>query len=159
MQRDTKYWARAAVTAAVYAALTLMLTPFSYGIMQVRAAEVLVVLCVYAEWAVPGITAGCLIANLLGPNGMIDVVFGTLASLIGAWGTYRLRGLGYAAPLANVAANALIVGAELYYIFGLNMEYSLAGCMLWVGAGELISCTVLGVPLMKFLSRRRDLTL
>lgn len=155
IKRDSGYWTKAAIIAAIYAALTLLVSPLSYGLMQVRISEVLVVLCVFAEYAVPGITAGCLIANLLGPNGMLDVVLGTLATFIGCRATYALRRFTYWAPMANVLSNAVIVGAMLRYV--LALEESLLVCMLWVGAGELIACMGLGAAVIRFLKSREDI--
>jgi uncharacterized membrane protein len=147
----TKNIAKTAIIAALYAALTLLLAPISYGTMQIRVSEALCVLALFTPAAVPGLTLGCLLANLIGPFGIHDVIFGTLATLVGVGGIWLLRKKPYAAPLCNVISNGLIVGFELWYFFGLEDHFWLAAA--WVALGELIACYVLGVPLMKFLEK------
>ncbi len=143
---------QAAVIGSLYAALTLLLSPISYGVMQVRVSEALTVLAMFTPAAIPGLAVGCFFANFLGPNGMMDAVIGSLATLLGALGTYRLRRRFYWAPAPTVAANALIVGLMLYYVYG--VPFSPLYCVFWVGLGELISCYGIGIPLARFLSRR-----
>ncbi len=146
--------AKTAVIAALYAALTLLLAPFSYGIMQVRVSEAMCVLALFTPAAVPGLTLGCLLANLIGPYGLQDVIFGTLATLIGVAGMYVLRKKPMLAPLCNVISNGLIVGFELWYFFGLAANFWIAAG--WVALGELISCYLLGIPLMKYLEKNHS---
>src|SRR5665647_998773 len=112
--KPSTYWVQAAVIGSLYAALTLLLSPISYGVMQVRISEALTVLAMFTPAAIPGLTVGCFFANFLGPNGIIDAIIGSFATLLGAIGTYKLRKSFYLAPLPPVIANALIVGPMLY---------------------------------------------
>ena len=143
---------QAAIIAALYAALTLAFAPLSYNVMQVRFSEALTVLSMYTSAAIPGLTVGCLIANLLGPNGIWDVVLGTLATFIGVAGMYFFRKKKYFAPMINVIVNGLIIGLMLRFIYGVPVSAPL--CVFWVALGELISCYALGIPLIKLLDKR-----
>lgn len=152
---------RCAVIAAVYVVLCLVLAPFSYGAIQVRIAEALCLLPVFGAEYIIGVTLGCFLANLFGST-IIDVIFGTLATLLACLVTYRLRnlrlkGLAIPASLPPVLFNAVIVGIEITVFF---TDYSAMSAPLWllcltngitVGIGELVSCTVLGVALVKLI--------
>lgn len=152
---------RCAVIAAVYVVLCLVLAPFSYGAVQVRVAEALCLLPVFGAEYIVGVTLGCFLANLFGST-IIDVVFGTLATLLACLVTYRLRhlrikGLAIPASLPPVFFNAVIVGIEITVFF---TDYTVMSAPLWllcvsngisVGIGELVSCTVLGVALVKLI--------
>lgn len=151
--KTSAFWVQAAVIGSLYAALTLLLSPISYGVMQVRLSEALIVLAMFTPAAIPGLTIGCFFANFLGPNGIMDAIIGSMATLLGAVGTYKLRKSFYLAPLPTVIANALIIGAMLYYVYG--VPFSLPACILWVGLGELISCYCAGLPLAKLLQKRK----
>lgn len=153
--------ARCAVIAAVYVALCLVLAPFSYGAVQVRIAEALCLLPVFGAEYIVGVTLGCFLANLFGST-LLDVIFGTLATLLACLVTWKLRsvrlkGLAIPASLPPVLFNAVIVGAEITLFF---TDYHAMSAPLWllclsngisVGVGELISCTVLGVALVKLI--------
>ena len=153
--------ARCAVIAAVYVALCLVLAPFSYGAVQVRIAEALCLLPVFGAEYIVGVTLGCFLANLFGST-LLDVIFGTLATLLACLVTWKLRsvrlkGLAIPASLPPVLFNAVIVGAEITLFF---TDYQAMSAPLWllclsngisVGVGELISCTVLGVALVKLI--------
>ena len=153
--------ARCAVIAAVYVALCLVLAPFSYGAVQVRIAEALCLLPVFGAEYIVGVTLGCFLANLFGST-LLDVIFGTLATLLACLVTWKLRhvrlkGLAIPASLPPVLFNAVIVGAEITLFF---TDYHTMSAPLWllclsngisVGVGELISCTVLGVALVKLI--------
>ena len=147
---DTKFMVEASVIAAVYAVLTFVLMPFSYGMMQVRISEALTILPAFTPAAVPGLFVGCLVANALGPNGVVDIVIGSLATLLSAVGSRWLKDHPLLVPLPPVIANAVLVGWELSYVYGMG---ALPVCMAWVGLGELISCYVVGLPLMKLLKK------
>jgi len=147
---DTNFVVEASVIAAVYAVLTFALMPLSYGLMQVRVSEALTVLPAFTPAAVPGLFVGCLVANALGPNGVVDIAVGSLATLIAAVGSYGLKRCPALVPLPPVLANAVLVGWELSYVYGMG---ALPVCMAWVGLGELISCYVIGLPLMKLLRK------
>lgn len=160
MKKKTEFLAQAGVIAAVYTALTVLLQPLSYGAVQLRVSEILTVLPVYFPAAVPGLTVGCLLSNLLGmasnPAGAWDLLFGTLATGLAAVATYGLRryrigGLPVLATLPPVVLNAVIVGAELYLLYG---GFPLWLHILWVGLGQLGACTLGGLLLCAFLEHR-----
>lgn len=142
---------QAAVIAAIYAVLTLVLMPFSYGVMQVRISEALTILPYFTPAAIPGLFVGCLLANIIGPYGILDIVFGSLTTLIAAVGSYFFRKYPLLVPLPPVVANGVIIGLLLHYAFGVPV--AIWACMLWVGFGEFISCYVLGLPLMRLLKK------
>ena len=141
---------RCAVIAAVYVVVCLVLAPFSYGAVQVRVAEALCLLPVFGAEYIVGVTLGCFLANLLGST-VVDVVFGTLATLIAAVLTWRMRANIWVRALPPVLCNAVIVGLVLTYAYGIDMLWM---NMLTVGLGEAVVCYVLGVPMIKLLSRQ-----
>ena len=147
-----------AAIAALYAVLTVVLAPISYGAIQCRVSEALTILPVLIPEAVPGLAVGCLIANLFGSATLWDVVFGTLATLLAALGTRLFKKLTvsrfeipWLSALCPVIANGVIVGLVLH--FTLNLP--LAITMLEVAAGE-VGALVIGIVLLIPL-RRIDL--
>ena len=142
----------AAVLAAVYAALTLFLPIPQYGYIQVRVAEALTVLPFFFPAATPGLFVGCVIANLFSPF-VLDVVFGSAATLLACLWTGRLRSR-WLAPLPPVVCNAAIVGAELAF-FEVGAKPTFWGAFafnaLTVGLGELLACYVFGSVLLSVL--------
>lgn len=152
----TRWITRTASIAAVYAAITLLLAPLSYGPLQVRVAEALTVLPFIAGPAVPGLWLGAVIANLIGGFGWPDVVFGGLATLLAALLTHWLGRAGrpaYLAPLPPIIINALVVPAYLQAFF--NLPYGLIA--LQILAGQVAACYGLGYPLLAWLLRRPEL--
>ena len=155
---------RCAVIAAVYVVVCLVLAPFSYGAVQVRVAEALCLLPVFGAEYIVGVTLGCFLANLIGST-VIDVVFGTLAPLMACLVTYKLRnvrikGLAIPASLPPVVFNMIIVGAfEITFFFsdGAPTAALAAFNAVTVGIGEIISCTVLGVALVKLIESNDSL--
>jgi len=144
MHSSTRYWTRAAIIAALYVALTLLASVLGLasGVIQVRISEALTILPVFTQAAVPGLTAGCLLANLMTGCAPWDVVFGTLATFLGAIGTRALRNRPVLAMLPPILSNTLIVPFVLSRVYG--VPDSIPYLMLTVGIGELISCGVLG---------------
>jgi len=144
----------AASIAAVYATLTLVLPIPQYGVIQLRVAEALTVLPFLFPAAVPGLTVGCFLANLLGSHMVVDWIFGTLATLLAALWTSRMKNR-WLVPLPPVICNALIVGAEIAYFFPEGMAFWPAYALnaFTVGVGELIACYVLGSLLLTALPR------
>lgn len=135
---------QAAMIAAIYVAFTLIFAPISFGQAQIRVAEALTVLPAFTPAAIPGLFIGCLIGNILGGAALPDVIFGSLATLIGAVFTYMLRNKGrFIAPLPPIISNTLIVPLVLRYAYSVNLPLPLI--MLSVGAGEIISCGFLGM--------------
>ena len=158
--------ARCAVVAALYVVLCMALQPFSYGAVQVRVAEALCLLPVFGAAYIVGVVLGCFLANLLGST-IVDVIFGTLATLLACVVTYKLRnvrfkGLAIVPSLPPVIFNAVIIGIEIAVMF----PDPSSSAPLWlacitngisVGIGELISCTVLGVLLVKIVETNTSL--
>lgn len=160
---STQKIVRCAAIAAIYAVLCLMLAPISFGAVQVRVAEALGMLVVFGPEYAVGVTVGCFLANMLG-YGFPDILFGTLATAISCVFMYLLRnqrihGLALPASLPPVIFNALIVGPELAYYFS-DSPFTLGLCVLngiTVGIGEIASCCVLGVALVRFIESRSSL--
>ncbi|MBQ1490002.1 MAG: QueT transporter family protein [Eubacterium sp.] len=143
----------AAIIAASYVALTLVLAPFSFGPMQVRVAEALTILPLFTPAAIPGLTIGCLIANLMGGAVILDVIFGSLATLIGAALGYLLRFNRWLVPIPTVAANTIIVPFVLRYGYGVEIPIPLM--MVYIAVGEFIGCYVLGELLATAVLKRK----
>lgn len=158
MLKKTSSLAVSGLIAAAYAALCLLLAPLAFGPLQVRVAEALCVLPFLFPQAVPGLAVGCLLANLigltLGLSFPADVVFGTLASLLAALWTARMPNR-WLAPLPPVICNAVIVGLTLSFTLAPTAALPLF-CLynvLSVGAGELIACYALGLPLLMLFEK------
>lgn len=140
-----------AVIAALYVALTLIFAPISFGEMQVRISEALTILPLFTPAAIPGLFLGCVLGNLLGGAIPLDVICGSLATLIGAAGGYLLRKNRWLVPLPTVLSNALIVPFVLRYGYGVPLM------MVYVAAGEILSCYVLGELLCTVLLRHKHI--
>lgn len=153
--RNTKYLLQAAIIASAYAVLTIVLMPFSYGIMQIRVSEALTILPYYTPAAIPGLFVGCLVSNMISPYGILDMVLGSIATLIAATCSYLLRKRPILVPLPPVIANGVIIGSMLYYAYGIPMP--LYACMLWVALGQLIACYGIGYPLLLYLKKYRKI--
>lgn len=154
MNGKVKYIVHASVIAALYAALTILIAPISSGLMQCRISEAMCILPFFTPAAIPGLFVGCLLANLLTGAVIYDVIFGSLATLLAAVGTYYLKKWGaskYLAPLPSVVLNAVIVGALLVYAYGVGVPYLVAAS--YVAAGQAIACYGLGIPLLIVLER------
>ncbi len=153
MRLSTKQLTKQAVVCAVYVALTLLLSFLAYGSIQLRVGEALLLLCFYKRDYTVGLSLGCLIVNLFSPLGLIDVLFGTLATLLSCLIISYCKNL-YLASLVPVAVNGLIIGAQLMWFY--SMPFAVAA--LQVGAGELISVSLVGVILFKSVERSAQLT-
>ena len=142
--------------AALYVVLTLISAIFglSSGVIQVRISEALCALVFFTPAAISGVTIGCLISNIITSASILDIVFGTLATLIGAIGGYHLRKNKWLVTLPTVVANALIIPLVIVYGFGVK-DTALPLVALSVGAGELISATILGTGLILILEKYR----
>ena len=133
---------QAAMIAAIYVVLTVVFAPFSFGSVQVRIAEALTILPAFTPAAIPGLFVGCLIGNILGGAMFPDIIFGTLATLIGAVFTYILRNQNkFLAPLPPIVTNTVIIPYVLRFAYGEAIPIPLL--MLSIGIGEVISCGVL----------------
>ena len=154
-QNKVLFIAQAAMVAAIYVVLTLVGASFSYGEVQVRISEALTILPVFTPAAIPGLFIGCLLSNILGGCILPDIIFGSLATLIGAIFTWMLRSKSkYLAPLPPIIANVIVVPFVLRY--GYQVSLPIPFMMLTVGIGEVISCGVLGMILHTALSRYKN---
>lgn len=154
--KNTKvlFMAQAAMIAAIYVVLTLVFAPFSYGEVQVRISEALTILPVFTPAAIPGLFIGCIISNILGGCILPDIVFGSLATLLGAFFTWKLQNQNkFLAPLPPIISNVLIVPFVLRY--GYQVVLPIPLLMLTVGIGEIISCMVLGMIVYTALNKYR----
>lgn len=150
-----RFLAQGAMIAAVYVALTVVFAPISFSEIQVRVAEALTILPVFTPAAIPGLFIGCLIGNIAGGAVVPDIIFGTLATLIGAFGTWKLRRAHpFLAPVPPILANTVIVPFVLKYAYEVPLPVPFM--MLTVGAGEILSCGVLGMLLYYALRSRRE---
>lgn len=153
--KNVKLLTQAAMIAAIYVVVTWLFAAFSFGEVQIRLSEALTILPVFTPAAVPGLFVGCIIGNILGGAVLPDIVFGSLATLIGAIGTRMLRDRSpYLAPVPPILANALIVPFVLRYAYAVPLPIPFM--MLTVGIGEVISCGVLGMLLYFALNRRKS---
>lgn len=154
MSKNTAFITHAAAIAAIYVVLTLIFAPISYGEVQVRISEALTILPFFTPAAIPGLFIGCLIANFLGGSIILDVIFGSIATLIGAASTYLLRNNRWLAPLPPIISNTIIVPLVLRYGYGVPLPIPML--MLFIAIGEIISCYVLGEIVLSALLRYRE---
>ena len=147
----SRFLAQAGIIAAVYVALVLIFAPISFGPIQFRVAEALTILPFFTPAAIPGVTIGCLIGNLIGMGEPLDIIFGTLATLIGAFGSYALRGNKWLVPLPPILANTIIIPWVLRFAYG--EAKSIPYLMATVGLGEVLAIYVLGMILLLVLER------
>ena len=147
------YVCQSGLIAALYTVLTVFVGAFGLasGAVQFRVSEALCVLPFFTPAAIPGLTIGCLISNLLTGCLWQDILFGTFATLIGALGARMLRKVFWLVPLPTVVANTVIVPFVLAYAY--HMEGGLPFLMLTVGAGEILSAYVLGIVLLLALRK------
>jgi len=145
---NTKMLTRGAVIAAAYIAVTLI-NPYSFGNIQVRVSEAMTLLPVLWPEATIGLTVGCFLSNVLGPNGIIDAVVGSLATLAAALLTRRLRANRWVAALPPILVNGVVIGAMLHIIADLPLLLT----MLQVSIGQAIACYALGIPLLMTVKR------
>ena len=144
--KNVLFTTQAAMIAAIYVVLTILFRPFSFGEIQVRIAEALTILPVFTPAAVPGLFIGCLIGNIIGGSVLSDIIFGSLATLIGAIFTYFLRNkTPFLIPLPPIISNTVIIPYVLRYAYGITLPIPFM--MLTVGIGEILSCGVLGMIL------------
>jgi uncharacterized membrane protein len=145
--------ANAGMIAALYVVLTWIanLAGLASGAIQVRLSEALTILPVFTPAAIPGLTIGCVLANWVTGCLPWDIVFGSLATLIGAVGTRVLKKNPYIAWIPPVVSNMAIVPIVLQKVYGLTDAWWYL--VLTVGAGEVISCGVLGLLLYQSLKR------
>ena len=149
--KNTKLLVQAAAIAAVYVVLTMVFAPISFGEIQVRVSEALTILPFFTPAAIPGLFVGCLVGNILGGAILPDIIFGSLATLIGAVFSWMLRKNRYLVPVPPIVSNTVIVPLVLRFGYGINLPIPMM--MLTVGIGEVISCGVIGLILLFALEK------
>ena len=139
------YITEASAIAALYTVITIAIGPLGSAAIQCRIPEAMCILAIFTPAAIPGLTIGCLVSNIATGCLWQDVLFGTLATLIGAIGARMLRRIWWLTPLPTVVANTLIIPFVLAYAY--HAEEGIPFLMLTVGIGEVISAYVLGIAL------------
>lgn len=166
-KKGIRYMAEAAVIAALYAVLTYAAAAMNiaFGPIQLRFSEALTVLPVFTPAAIPGLTIGCLLSNIASPYGLVDWIFGTLATLGAAvtarmLSKIRIKNIPILSPMMPVFFNTVIIGFEIACFSGAGefgfSNFTAAAFVasgLSVGLGELIICYGLGIPLMIVVQR------
>lgn len=154
--KNVLFITQAAMIAAIYVVLTFIANAFGLAnyAVQVRFSEALTILPYFTPAAIPGLFVGCFTSNILTGCLPLDVVFGSLATLLGALGTYAMRQNKWMAPVSPIVANVIIVPFVLAYVY--RFEGSIPYFMLTVGAGELISCGILGMILLFTLEKNAN---
>ena len=162
-KKKTVFVVQSAVIAALYAGLTYAagLLNLAYGSIQFRFSEALTLLAAISPTAIPGLTVGCFLGNITSPYGMIDVICGTLATLIAAVLSYATRNVKFKdvpflSAIFPVLSNAIIVGIEITVFMpeGFKLQAFLINA-LQVGIGELVICYGLGLPLYKVIKKTK----
>lgn len=163
---SVKPLARTAMIAALYTAISLFLAPLSFGPFQVRISEALVLLPIISPGSIVGLTVGCILTNavgfFMGVNliGWVDILFGSAATLMAALCTYafrhiRFRGIPVLSAIPPVLFNAVIIGAELTFVFAGTFQPAVfISQALSVGIGQLVSCVGLGLPLVLYIEKQ-----
>ncbi|CEO34992.1 citrulline cluster-linked gene [[Clostridium] sordellii] len=157
MTNKTKKIVMTSLVAAIYAVLTLVLGAISYGPIQFRIAEIMVLLAFIKKDYIWGLTIGCFLANVIGPYGAPDIVFGTTATFLSVYAIYLtgkvMKGKKYAILIASIwptLINAVIIGFMLNIFVGMPLILS----MIQVGFGEFVVITIIGVPLYKIIGKK-----
>lgn len=148
MNKKVLFTTQAALIAALYVVITLFISAFGLanGAVQIRISEALTILPYFTPAAIPGVTIGCLLSNILTGCAPLDIIFGTLATLIGALGSYALRRYRWLVPLPPIISNTIIVPYVLRFAY--DVPDAIPYLMATVGAGEVISCYILGMLLL-----------
>lgn len=155
MNKKTIYICQAAMIAAIYVVLTIFINAFGLanGAIQVRISEALCILPIFTPAAIPGLFVGCLLANTITGAVIFDVIFGSIATLIGAIGTYYLRNTKFVFTLPPVIANTIVVPLVLKYAYGLGDAYLYLVVTILIG--EVLSICLLGMVLKAALWKER----
>ncbi len=153
---NIRHLCEASLIAALYVMLTFISSAFglSGGPIQLRLSEALCVLAVFTPAAVPGVALGCFVSNLLTGCALWDVIFGTLASLLGAMGSRALRRFPQLAPMPYALANIIVIPLIQAYVYA--VEEALPLLFLFIGIGELLSVYAVGMPIYFLLKKNQD---
>ena len=152
--KKVQFITQGAVIAAIYVVLVLIFDTFSFGPIQFRIAEMLTVMPYFTPAAIPGLFVGCLIANIIGGGLIWDIVLGSIATLIGAIGSYLVRKNKWLVPLPPIIANMVIVPFVLKYAYG--YDGLLVYFMFTVGLSEIIVCGIIGMALLTVMAKNRE---
>lgn len=157
MTNKTKKLVMTSLVAAIYAVLTLVLGAISYGSIQFRIAEIMVLLAFIKKDYIWGLTIGCFLANVIGPYGAPDIILGTTATFLSVYAIYLtgkvMKGKKYAILIASIwptLINAVIIGFMLNIFVGMPLILS----MIQVGFGEFVVITIIGVPVYKIIGKK-----
>ncbi len=145
-KNQSLYLVQAAIIAAIYVVLVVLFPMWSFGPIQFRIAEALTILPCLTAAAIPGLTIGCLLSNLLGGAIIFDILLGTLATFLGAIGSYLLRKSKWLVPLPPIIANTLLI--PLVLKLGYAAEEAIPYMMFTVGISECIVCGIIGMLLL-----------
>lgn len=153
--KKTKMLTEASVIAALYVVLTLAanILGLANGAIQLRLSEALTILPAFSFSAVPGLFIGCVLANIITGAAIWDVVFGSVATLLGALGTYFIGKRKYLAPIPPILANTIIIPIVLKNVYAI--DGALWYLCLTVGIGEVLSCGVLGTVLYRYVEKTK----
>ncbi len=153
--KKTLLLCQGALIAALYIVLTFVANAFGLAnyAVQVRFSEALTILPFFTPAAIPGLFIGCLLSNILTGCAIPDIIFGSIATLIGAILTYALRKQKWLAPVPPIVANAIIVPLVLKYAYGIEPLWF---SFVTVTAGEVISCGILGMILLYALDKYKN---
>lgn len=155
MNKDVKYLVKAGAIASLYVVLVLVFSFSSFGPIQFRVAEALTILPFFTSAAIPGLFVGCLIANILGGAIIWDTIFGSLATLLAAYLSYKLRKKTWLVPIPPILINSVVVGILLKYAYGIP-----DGLMLLMGSvflGQFVAVFGLGMILLNALKPLKKL--
>ncbi|MFW2503542.1 MULTISPECIES: QueT transporter family protein [Clostridium] len=148
---------KTAIIAALYAVITLVLAPISYGPIQFRVSEIMVLLAFFDPFYIVGLTLGCFIANILGPNGLADIIFGTVATFISVYAVSITKKFVKNKKTSLIIAslwptifNGVIIGWMLNYIYQFPLVLSIGE----VAIGEFVVVTIVGVPIVRLLQNK-----
>ena len=155
--KRVQFMTQAAMIAAIYVVLTIFVSAFNLasGAIQIRISEALTILPAFTPAAIPGLFIGCLISNLITGAMLPDIIFGSLATLIGAVGSYFCRKWKWAVPIPPILSNVLIIPFVLAYAY--HIPGGVPYFMLTVGIGEVISCGIIGLLLYNVLCKYRNI--
>jgi len=147
----TLFLTEAAMIAAIYTVLVIMFQPISFGPIQFRIAEILTVLPYFTPAAIPGVSIGCFLSAIITTADVLDMIFGSLATLIAAVLSYKLRRYKYLVPVPPIVINALVIPWVLKFAY--LEDKSIPFMMLTVGAGQLIVVGLIGMPVLLILEK------
>lgn len=157
MKKKTRFITQGGTVAVLYIVLTLVSNMFGLasGAIQIRLSEALTILPLFFSASVWGLFVGCLIANLLCGSLILDVIFGAVATLLGALGTYYFSKSKWTAPIYPILSNTLIVPLLLKYVYGISGAIWYFAITVFIG--EIISCGILGVLLYDMLKKTKSI--